>query len=91
MSRRRGIGFFEAGNFHPDLIVWRIDGERERINFVGPEGIRQLDTVDDPKIQFHRTIREIEARMVDPNVSLRSYIVSGTSAAEMEMHWKVSR
>lgn len=91
MSRGRGIGFFEAGNFHPDFIVWRIDGSKQRISFVDPKGIRQLDTIEDPKIQFHRTIREIEARMGDPDVSLRSYIVSGTSAAEMEMHWKVTR
>ncbi|GAA3913941.1 DEAD/DEAH box helicase family protein [Luteimonas lutimaris] len=91
MSRGRGIGFFEAGNFHPDFIVWRIDGGKQRISFVDPKGIRQLDTIDDAKIQFHRTIREIEARMGDPDVSLRSYIVSGTSASEMEMHWKVTR
>lgn len=91
LSRGRGIGFFEAGNFHPDFIVWRIDGERQRISFVDPKGIRNLDTINDPKIRFHHTIREIEARMADPNVSLRSYIVSGTSAAEMEMHWKVTR
>lgn len=91
MSRGRGIGFFEAGNFHPDFIVWRIDGSKQRISFVDPKGIRQLDTIDDPKIQFHRTIQEIEARMGDPDVSLRSFIVSGTSAAEMEMHWKVTR
>ena len=30
-------------------------------------------------------------KLADPDVSLRSYIVSGTSAAEMEMHWKVIR
>lgn len=29
--------------------------------------------------------------MADPDVRRRSYIVSGTSAAEMEMHWKVTR
>ena len=91
MSRGRGIGFFEAGNFHPDFIVWRIDGSKQRISFVDPKGIRQLDTIDDPKIQFHRTIQEIEARMRDPDVSLRSFIVSGTSAAEMELHWQVTR
>lgn len=30
-------------------------------------------------------------KLADPDVSLRSYIVWGTSAAEMEMHWKVIR
>lgn len=89
LSRGRGVGFFEAGNFYPDFILWRIDGEQQRITFVDPKGIRNLDTVDDPKIAFHQTIREVEKRIGDPKVSLRSFIVSGTSAAEMVLHWKV--
>lgn len=91
MSRGRGVGFFEAGNFYPDFILWRLDGGKQRITFVDPKGIRQLDTIDDLKIQFYRTIQDVEARLGDPNVSLRSFIVSGTSAAEMEVHWKVTR
>ncbi len=33
MSRGRGIGFFEAGNFHPDFILWLL---------VGQEAVRHL-------------------------------------------------
>lgn len=26
MSRGKGVGFFEAGNFHPDFIRWMVIG-----------------------------------------------------------------
>lgn len=91
MSRGRGVGFFEAGNFYPDFIVWRIDGVKQRIAFVDPKGIRQLSWANEPKLEFHRTIRDIETRIGDPNITLRSYIVSVTSAAEMALHWNVTR
>jgi hypothetical protein len=35
------VGFFEAGNFHPDFIVWLIDKGHEYISFVDPKGIRE--------------------------------------------------
>lgn len=91
MSKGRGVGFFEAGNFYPDFIVWRIDGGKQRITFVDPKGIRQLSWLNEPKLEFYKTIRDIEARIGDPNVSLRSFIVSVTPAAEMALHWNVSR
>lgn len=39
MSRGRGIGFFEAGNFHPDFIVWLLVGAKQYVTFVDPKGI----------------------------------------------------
>ena len=47
-SRGRGIGFFEAGNFHPDFILWLLAGDRQHVTFVDPKGIRNVG-VDDPK------------------------------------------
>lgn len=91
MSRGRGVGFFEAGNFHPDFILWRIHGQRQRITFVDPKGIRRLSWENEPKLDFHRTIREVEARIDDPAVSMRSFIVSVTPAAEMALHWNKTR
>ncbi|MBS0455969.1 MAG: DEAD/DEAH box helicase family protein [Proteobacteria bacterium] len=91
MSRGRGVGFFEAGNFYPDFIVWRIAGAKQRITFVDPKGIRLLSWANEPKLDFHRTIRDVESRIGDGSVSLRSFIVSGTSAAEMALHWKVTK
>lgn len=90
MSRGRGIGFFEAGNFYPDFILWRIDGHKQCISFVDPKGIRNLSWANEPKLDFHKTIREIETRLKDPNVALRSFIVSVTPASEMAMHWGVT-
>ena len=78
MSRGRGIGFFEAGNFYPDFILWILDKNLQRISFVDPKGIRNLQGIGDPKIAFYDTIKNIEKRLGDPNIILNSFIVSVT-------------
>ena len=78
MSRGRGIGFFEAGNFYPDFLLWLLTGDKQYVTFVDPKGIRNLEGPDDPKIRFHRTIKELETRLGDPNVILNSFIISNT-------------
>ncbi len=78
MSRGRGIGFFEAGNFHPDFILWVIHEDKQYVTFVDPKGIRNLAGPTDPKITFGATIKELEARLGDPTVILNSFIVSMT-------------
>ncbi len=78
MSRGRGIGFFEAGNFYPDFILWVLDGSKQFVNFIDPKGIRNLDGVEDPKIAFYRTIKNLETRLGDPQVILNSFIISNT-------------
>jgi len=78
MSRGRGIGFFEAGNFHPDFLLWLLTGEKQYVTFVDPKGIRNLEGPNDPKIRFYRTIKELEARLGNPNVILNSFIISNT-------------
>jgi len=78
MSRGRGIGFFEAGNFYPDFILWLVIGEQQRIVFIDPKGIRNLDGLDDPKIKFYQTIKQLETRLNDPYVKLNSFIISNT-------------
>lgn len=78
MSRGRGIGFFEAGNFYPDFLLWLLADNKQYITFVDPKGIRNLDGPDDPKIRFYRTIKELETRLGDPDVILNSFIISNT-------------
>lgn len=78
MSRGRGIGFFEAGNFYPDFILWLLTESKQYVTFVDPKGIRNLEGTDDPKIRFYRTIKELEARLGDPKVILNSFIISNT-------------
>ena len=86
LSKGRGVGFFEAGNFHPDFILWLLAGDQQQVIFVDPKGIRNLGP-SDPKIQFYETIKEIEQRLGDPAVCLHSFIVSNTSSATMRRQW----
>jgi hypothetical protein len=90
LSKGRGVGFFEAGNFHPDFILWLLAGGKQHVIFVDPKGIRNLGPTD-PKIQFHETIKEIEQRLGDPAVLLQSFIVSNTSSATMRMLWNMEK
>lgn len=90
LSKGRGVGFFEAGNFHPDFILWLIKGGHQYIAFVDPKGIRNLGLTD-PKIAFHRTVKEIEARLADKKVTLSSFIVSNTPSHQMRLLWGVEK
>ena len=90
LSRGRGVGFFEAGNFHPDFILWLLMAGQQRVIFVDPKGIRNLGS-NDPKIQFHETIKEIEQRLGDPGVRLQSFIVSNTPSATMCRQWSMEK
>lgn len=83
LSRGRGIGFFEAGNFHPDFILWLLSGKRQYISFVDPKGITRLEGLEDPKISFHKTIKELEDRLGDSSVTLNSFIVSSTLPSDV--------
>ncbi len=80
MAQGRGIGFFEAGNFYPDFILWLLAGGRQYISFIDPKGLRNLQGPTDPKIAFHETIKSIEGdlRTQDPAVTLNSFIISNT-------------
>lgn len=90
MSRGRGIGFFEAANFHPDFILWVVNGRRQRIVFVDPKGLGWFRP-GHPKIQFHETIKKIETRLNDPNVTLDSFIVSTTPYQRVQAQWGMDR
>ena len=90
LSKGRGVGFFEAGNFHPDFILWLLAGGQQQVIFVDPKGIRNLGPTD-PKIQFYETIKEIEQRLGDANVRLQSFIVSNTPSFTMRMLWRMEK
>jgi hypothetical protein len=90
LSKGRGVGFFEAGNFHPDFILWLLIGDLQHVIFVDPKGIYHLD-LGDPKIQFHQTIKGIEQRLGDPSVRLHSFIVSNTPSHTMQKRWNMDK
>lgn len=79
-SRGKGIGFFEAGNFYPDFILWLLYGGKQYVTFVDPKGLRNLRGPDDPKISFYRVIKDVEGRLHagDAGIVLNSFIVAPT-------------
>lgn len=76
-SKGRGIGFFEAGNFYPDFLLWQVKGDEQKIAFVEPHGL-QHEGPGHKKIQFHIIIKEIQNRLAGENVILNSFIVTPT-------------
>ena len=90
MSRGRGIGFFEADNFHPDFICWLLADDKQHVIFVDPKGLINVG-VNSEKIRFFETIKNIEDRLGDPNMILHSYIVSVTPSQEIWSRWGVDK
>lgn len=85
---RKGIGFFEANNFYPDFILWLTQGSKQKVAFVDPKGLRQIQGFADSKIQLHKRIREeTQPQLADPDIELYSFIISNTPYKELE-HWK---
>jgi len=83
-SKGKGVGFFEAGNFYPDFILWLIVGSKQHVCFVDPKGLLRIHGFDDPKIRFHKEIKDIQNRLGDPDVVLESFIVSNTYQREID-------
>jgi len=90
LSKGRGVGFFEADNFHPDFILWLLVGGKQHVIFVDPKGIRHLGR-DDPKIKFYEMIKVLEKRLGDTNVRLESFIVSNTPSNTMQAVWSMNK
>lgn len=81
-SRGSGIGFFEAGNFYPDFILWVVKDDLQHVAFVDPHGMGR-EGIEDRKVQFYKTIKGIEEELGDPKVILDSFIISPTPLAEI--------
>jgi hypothetical protein len=89
---KSGIGFFEAGNFYPDYILWIDTKEAQYMTFIDPKGL-QYHQISDPKIQFYKTIKELENRPLlqktkgTKNIILNSFIISGTDYVIIRNKW----
>lgn len=77
LSRGKGIGFFEAGNFHPDFILWMLVDGKQYVTFIEPHGLLH-EGPGSEKVLFHSRIKEVEKRLNDPAVVLNSFILSWT-------------
>jgi hypothetical protein len=62
MSRGKGVGFFEAGNFHPDFILWMLTSDKQYVTFIEPHGLLHEGSGSE-KVQFHKRIKEVERRL----------------------------
>lgn len=83
-----GIGFFEAGGFYPDFILWHVHEDGQRIIFVDPHGLRHTGSQDE-KIQFSERIKDVERRLKNDYVELESVILapSSTTREWITSHW----
>ena len=88
MSRGKGVGFFEAGNFHPDFILWMLVGGKQYVTFVEPHGLVYEGSASE-KIMFHKRIKNVEKRLKDSTVILNSFILSWTPSSQLK--WGMSR
>lgn len=82
-SRGKGLGFFEAGNFYPDFILWIVEGNQQKVIFIEPHGISH-EGPKHPKIQFHKTIKDIQARLKDPALCLESFVITPTAYTQVQ-------
>lgn len=87
-SRGDGVGFFEAGGFYPDFILWLLKDEKQYVTFIEPHGLKH-DGPGSEKILFHKKIKDLEARLRDPNMLLNSFVLSWTPHPELD--WGQSR
>ena len=81
-----GLGFFQAGNFFPDFLLWVQDNDRQHLAFVDPKGLHHFDPAD-AKIQFATQeipkLQEIIAKQ-SPELMLHSFILSNTLFADLQ-------
>ena len=91
---KTGIGFFEAGNFYPDYILWIDTKDRQYMTFIDPKGLIHHNP-GDPKIRFFQTIKELENRPLlqktkgDKDIILNSFILSGSGFVEIKNKWNI--
>ena len=83
-SKAKGLGFALAGNFYPDFLLWLVDDETgdQWLSFVDPKGLRQMN-LNDPKLGLYKQIKEIEAKLGDPKLTLNAFILSATSFSDL--------
>ena len=89
-----GMGFFEAGNFYPDYVLWVDTQDVQYVSFIDPKGLTRVRS-DDPKVEFYKKIKELEARLQptapDKRIVLNSFIMSGTKSADLRQWWNMSK
>jgi hypothetical protein len=85
------MGFFEAGYFYPDYVLWIEAADKQYVSFIDPKGLMRIGPFD-PKIEFYKTIKDLETRLSPTangkQIILNSFIMSGTPGLELESWWR---
>lgn len=58
--------------------MWLVNGEKQKIVFIDPKGIREVGGMSDPKIQFSNSIKDIEKELANEKIALNSFILTPT-------------
>ena len=87
-DRGKGVGFFEADNFHPDFILWMLSGGKQYVTFIEPHGLLHEGPASE-KMLFYKRIKDIEKRLNEPAIILNSFILSWTRHPQLK--WGTSR
>jgi hypothetical protein len=88
-ARGGGVGFFDAGDYYPDFIIWLVDGVSQRIIFADPKGLLQMDA-SHPKVQFARGVKNIQTQLGDATVELESFLISVSPRDAVKAIWQQS-
>ena len=86
------VGIFLDGGFYPDFILWLVKGDKQKVVFVDPKGLRHHKP-DDLKIRFHNTIKDIEADLLKQKpannaVELYAFVISETHSSQLVSQWR---
>ena len=79
---KKGVGFFETSGFYPDFIMWIIEGTKQYITFIDPHGMVH-ENITSEKVQLHKKIKDIEAKLNNPNVILNSIITTDSFSVNL--------
>jgi len=91
-----GIGFFEARNFYPDFILWINTKDKQYMTFIDPKGLVH-HRPHDPKIQFYKTIKELETYPLlqetkgNKDIILNSFIISSSDFHDTKILWNFEK
>jgi hypothetical protein len=85
------VGVFIDGGFYPDFILWLVKGNTQKVVFVDPKGLRNHQP-DDPKVQFHRTIKDTERQLNQQpggqSIELHAFLISQTHPQQLLGQWR---
>ena len=83
-TRTRQSAFSPRAGFRPDFILWLLKDNTSDHCFLDPKGLRNFtDNFNNPKVQFFRRIKELQALLKRDDIRLESFLLSQTYRHEL--------